>query len=42
MRLIVQCPYPEKYSPLRVQQQGYPGPSLTIVRLLRNMQKITF
>ena len=42
MHLIVQSAYPEKYTPLRVRQQSYPGPSRTIVRLLRNAHKLTF
>ena len=41
-RLIVQCAYPEKYTPLRVQQQGYPEPLHTIVHLLCNTHKTNF
>ena len=31
--------YPKKYMPLQVWQQGYLGPSHTIVHLLLNMHK---
>ena len=36
---IVQCAYPEKYTPLRVGQQGYPEPSHTIMHFLHNTHK---
>ena len=39
---MLQCAYPEKHMPIRVRQQRYPGPSRTIARLLRNLQKTNF
>ena len=38
MRLIVQCTYPENYTPPQVRQKLYPQPSLTITRLLHNVE----
>ena len=42
MHLIIQCAYPEKYTPLLAQQHGYPGPLRTIACLLCNMHKANF
>ena len=39
---MVQCAYPEKLTPLPARQQGYLGPSRTIVRLLCNTHKTNF
>ena len=41
-RLIVQCAYPEKYTPLQVRQQGYPVPSHTIHACCVIRIKLTF
>ena len=42
IHLIVQCAYPEKYTPLRVQKQGYPEPLHTIAVLIITASHQTF